>query len=84
MSRAYDLVPGSVWRKRVLLFDDTWTSGASIVSCAKNLKEGGAVSVYALTLGRQLNASSDYGNSQEIIAEAVQRDRGRFCVLCAP
>ena len=84
VSWAYDLVlPESVRRKRVLLFDDTWTSGASIVSCAKKLKEHGAVRVCALTLGRQLNADKEYGNSREVITHARQRGRGRYCVLCS-
>ena len=40
---------------RVLLFDDTWTTGASLQSFAHTLKQAGATSVVGLVLGRLIN-----------------------------
>lgn len=68
----------------VLLFDDTWTSGASAASSAAALKEAGAAHVTVLTLGRQLNARSHFGSTDAIYAErsVVSWSRG-VCVMCA-
>ncbi|GHJ49054.1 hypothetical protein Cs7R123_63960 [Catellatospora sp. TT07R-123] len=51
---------------RVLLFDDTWTTGASLQSFAYGLKQAGATSVVGLVLGRLLNA--DYAPSRAILS----------------
>ena len=40
--------------KRVLLIDDVCTSGATLDSCAAALKAAGAVSVWGLTLAREV------------------------------
>ncbi len=40
--------------KRVLLIDDVATSGATLDACAKALKSAGAVSVWGLTLARDI------------------------------
>ena len=68
----------------VLLLDDTWTSGSSAASAAAALKEGGALHVTVLTLGRQLNSGNHFGSSEALIddragAEWTLGD----CVLCA-
>lgn len=52
--------------KRILLFDDTFTTGGSMASAAHALKQAGAVSVVGLTFGRQLRA--DWPNSREFVA----------------
>jgi len=40
--------------KQVLLIDDVCTSGATLDSCAAALKAGGAISVWGLTLAREI------------------------------
>lgn len=37
---------------RILLIDDVWTTGSSLLRCAERLKEGGAAEVLVLTLFR--------------------------------
>ena len=66
----------------VLLFDDTWTSGSSVASAGECLRDHGARSVVALTVGRQLKAG--FGTSDELIA-AAKRERFSLdrCVICA-
>lgn len=74
------LPPGS----KVLLFDDTWTSGASAASAAAALKQAGASDVTVLTLGRQLRTHNPWGTAQEIWKERRERPWSRdSCVLCA-
>lgn len=67
--------------RTVLVFDDTWTSGSSIASCAAALKKAGATRVVALTLGRQLKES--FGSSDRIIKSVQERTwTADDCVLC--
>lgn len=40
--------------ERILLIDDVFTSGATVSSCAKVLKESGAEKVYVLTIARAI------------------------------
>lgn len=40
--------------KQVILIDDVCTSGATLESCASALKNGGAASVWGLTLAREI------------------------------
>jgi ComF family protein len=40
--------------KNILLVDDVWTTGATLASCAKNLRKAGAARVYTLTFARVL------------------------------
>ncbi|MGW7070057.1 ComF family protein [Streptomyces sp. NPDC054855] len=57
--------------KRILLFDDTFTTGGTMGSAAHALKQQGAISVIGLTLGRQLRA--DWSNSRDFVAELSGR-----------
>ncbi|PBC78923.1 putative amidophosphoribosyltransferase [Streptomyces sp. TLI_235] len=62
------VTPGrEVTGKRILLFDDTFTSGGTMASAAYALKQGGARSVVGITLGRQLNA--DWAPSQALVTQ---------------
>ncbi|WP_432423043.1 ComF family protein [Streptomyces pseudovenezuelae] len=61
----------SVNGKRVLLLDDTFTSGGSMASAAYALHEAGATSVVGIAFGRQLNASRE--EARELISELPQR-----------
>jgi len=47
--------PGAVAGKRVLLFDDTWTTGASAQGAAIAAKRAGAASVTIVVMGRWAN-----------------------------
>lgn len=66
--------------KRVLLFDDTYTTGGSMASAASALKRSGASSVVGLSFGRQLNAG--WRDSREFVASLAGRglDIGK-CVV---
>lgn len=65
----------------VLLFDDTWTSGSSIASAAEALKDAGAATVVAFTIGRQLHAG--WGSADAIIEELKNGpDQSERCVIC--
>ncbi len=61
----------SVEGRRVLLLDDTFTSGGTMASAAYALKQSGARVVVGLAFGRQLAA--DWGNSQSLIATLPSR-----------
>lgn len=81
----YDLAPGrSVAGATVLLTDDTWTSGASMASVAKRLRESGAASVVAVPIGRQIGSESDtYGTTQQVREIVLDRSwEAARCVLC--
>ena len=47
----------SVYKKNVILYDDVMTSGATLHACARLIKQMGAKSVTALTLGRTYSDS---------------------------
>jgi adenine/guanine phosphoribosyltransferase-like PRPP-binding protein len=66
--------------QRVLLLDDTWTTGGRIQSLSYALKVAGARSVVAVILGRHINP--DWDPSRPIIEAIRQRpfDINR-CVL---
>ncbi len=66
---------------RVLLVDDTWTSGASAQSAAAALKGAGASAVAAVVIGRHVNR--EWGeNDRRLRALATPYDWSR-CALCA-
>lgn len=56
-------------RSRVLLVDDTWTTGARIQSLSHALKAAGASSVVAVVLGRHVNPNHD--GSQALVDQIV-------------
>jgi hypothetical protein len=51
---------------QVLLVEDSWTSGANVLSAAAALKRAGAIRVNAMILGRLLNPA-EWGPSREFI-----------------
>ncbi len=80
---AYLVDPFVVEGSRVLLIDDTWTSGSSAASTASALKRAGATRVVVLTLGRQLNLATGYGSTREIFDDhATEEWRLDTCVVC--
>ncbi len=52
--RAISLRPGAAPRGLVLLVDDVWTTGTTLLRCTQVLREGGAEAVRVLTLFRAL------------------------------
>lgn len=68
----------------MLLLDDTWTSGASMISSAAALKRAGARAVIGLTLGRQLNIDGHFGSTDTIMESISARPwRNSECLLCS-
>lgn len=67
---------------RVLLLDDTWTTGGRVQSLASLLREHGAERVVCVVLGRHMRP--DFPLNRPIL-EAVDRQRFDIdrCVLCA-
>ena len=59
------LPPGTAAGARVLLLDDTWTTGGRVQSLAFTLKAAGAVAVAATVLGRRVNPK--YGPSAPMV-----------------
>lgn len=49
--------PESIAGKRILLIDDVFTTGTTVNVCAKTLRKAGSGHVFALTLGRTVDAS---------------------------
>jgi predicted amidophosphoribosyltransferase len=73
----------SVAGRRVLLIDDTFTSGATLFSAATALRQAGADDVVALPIGRQL--ATEWPDGRAILADHISRefDIAR-CVLGCP
>ena len=68
---------------RVLLFDDTYTTGAHLQSAAHALVEAGAAAVHPLVIGRYIQPN--WPGSQPIMAWANRhRWTPETCVHCAP
>jgi hypothetical protein len=61
----------SVSGKRVLILDDTFTSGGTVASAAYALKSAGATAVVACTFGRQLDGN--WKESAELISSLPSR-----------
>ncbi|BCY10909.1 hypothetical protein [Actinoplanes sp. L3-i22] len=59
------LPPGGAAGARVMLIDDTWTTGSRTQSLAFALKAAGATAVAAILLGRHVNP--DYGPSKALV-----------------
>ena len=78
----YAIRPNATNGLHVLLVDDTWTSGASTISCARALIEAGARQVTIVTFGRQLNAHGP-GTSENLHDTATARAFDlRRCIIC--
>ena len=60
--------------KRILLFDDTFTTGGTMASAAHALKARGARTVVGVAIGRQLSAA--WETSKDLVAELPQREFG--------
>jgi hypothetical protein len=77
-TRRNEIVPGlftaspSVKGQRILLFDDTFTTGGTMASAAYALKQADAASVVGLSFGRQLRA--DYKHSTAFVAALAGRE----------
>jgi ComF family protein len=54
MADVFVCLPGALQGRKVLLIDDVATSGATMHHCALALKRSGAVSVWGLTVAREL------------------------------
>ncbi|MET9510052.1 phosphoribosyltransferase [Streptomyces flavidovirens] len=61
----------SVSGKRVLLLDDTFTSGGTMASAARALRDAGAACVVGISFGRQLNANRE--ETRDLISDLPQR-----------
>jgi competence protein ComFC len=59
---------------RVLLIDDVLTTGATLDSCARALKDAGAASVLGLTVARVVSDWSSTGSQQRGKPESSRRD----------
>jgi hypothetical protein len=69
--------------QRVLLVDDTWTTGASAQSAAAALKLAGAKSVAALVFGRRFDAEFRPESSKRYLDRATSRQFDwDACCLC--
>ena len=79
------VVNGDVVNGRsILLVDDVYTSGASLVSASAAFKRAGATKVVGLTIGRQLNPNYASGTNTALCGIAKARDWSfDECALCA-
>jgi predicted amidophosphoribosyltransferase len=57
--------------KRILLLDDTFTSGGTMASAARALRDAGATCVVGISFGRQLNVNRE--EARDLIAELPRR-----------
>ncbi|MGW6409698.1 ComF family protein [Streptomyces vinaceus] len=57
--------------KRVLVLDDTFTTGGTLASAARALKDGGAQTVVGISFGRQLSA--EWSDSRDLVSTLPQR-----------
>ncbi|MFE2646444.1 ComF family protein [Streptomyces nigra] len=61
----------SVNGRRILLLDDTFTSGGTMASAAHALRDAGASCVVGISFGRQLNVNRE--EARDLISELPQR-----------
>ena len=54
VARAFHCESGQIKGRRVMIIDDVATSGATVNSCALSLKQAGALSVWGLTIAREI------------------------------
>lgn len=47
--------PDAIVKKRILLIDDVFTTGATVNECAKTLRKAGSGDVFVMTLGRTMD-----------------------------
>lgn len=70
--------------RTVLLFDDLWTTGASMASAAAALKSAGAEKVVGVVLGRHLSPNNEWGDAPRIRTEVAARGWNiDECALCS-
>jgi predicted amidophosphoribosyltransferase len=66
--------------ERVLLVDDTWTTGANAESAAAALRDGGASTVATVVIGRHLNR---YWHENDVRLRKLSRPFDwSYCVIC--
>jgi hypothetical protein len=68
---------------RVLLIDDTWTSGASAQSAVMSLRQAGARSVAVVVLGRHLASADDASRAAAFARRVTPFRLDRCAVHCA-
>lgn len=82
--RVFDIrkfaVSGRLEGQRVLVIDDTWTTGANAQSAAAALRAAGSGAVAALVIGRHINR--DWGDNDRRLQELPPFD-WNVCALCA-
>lgn len=73
-------IPAGDSRVRVLIMDDTWTTGCRVQSLAYALKDAGAVAVTAVVVGRLVRP--DYQPSRPLLARVADYpfDLSRCCI----
>ncbi|GAB3994650.1 hypothetical protein GCM10029992_09750 [Glycomyces albus] len=69
---------------RVLLIDDTWTTGSRIQSISRELKQSGADVVIAVVLGRWINTSFEPGARLTEAIRSAERFDLSTCVVHRP
>ena len=70
-SEARYVADGAAEGKRVLLIDDTWTTGGAMQSAAAALRQAGAQAVAGIVIGRHLHLDFEWGSGSA--AEEYQK-----------
>ena len=66
--------PASVAGERVLLIDDSWVSGATVVSAAGALAREGAESLAIFVVARVVNGPGQWHHADHPYFEALERE----------